>query len=106
MELHYRRGAIGGVTGSTFARFHDFEAYSSIDRITFEYMNKDIYVIRGDELMFIHTTLLRDEHFRTTIGKQQHGYRTEYERNVLGTGTEAANGNVWVVADLQVPWVS
>lgn len=102
VELHYLRGAILG-HGGTYARFHDWEGYSSIDRIVIEYMNKEVLTLRGDELQLYAFTQKHTD-WRTREAHLQHGHLTEHERNVLGTGTEASSTGVWTIVDLQLPF--
>ena len=103
LELHYQRGAITGITGSTYARFHDWEGYSSIDRIVIEYMNKEVLTFRGTELQ-LYALTAKDQEWRTREAHMQHGHLTEQERNVLGTGAEATATGVWTVVDLNMPF--
>lgn len=101
MQLLWKKGAITGHNG-TYARFHDWEGYSTIDRIVFEYMNKNVLVLRGDELQ-MYTFAFKNNKYRTREARNRHGDLTEYERNVLDTGSEATSPGVWCITDLQVP---
>jgi len=103
MELIWQRGVLTVSTPGTYARFNDWECYSSIDRIEFDYMNKIVHTVRGEQLYW-EMIRTRDPLYVSDMAYLGRGFLSESARNNLATGPEAANPGIWVVADLLVPW--
>jgi len=97
IELFYTRSAVTGLSGGSYIHFEPWEAYASIDRIVIEYMNKDVYTVRGEEL-FWDMIRNRDPQYIHLQQKNQGA-----DRNFLQM-IEDSRSPKQLVVDLQLPF--
>ena len=98
MDLLYRRQGVQGLDDTTsYVQFHDWEGYSSIDRIEMEYINKLVYSKTGEE-MYHEMMLTKDQNYISTQSHLQGHNRNDLEK------MQDATSEQWVVVDLGLPF--
>ena len=100
--LMFKRSQVAWQGGDgSYARFHDFEGYASIDKVVYNYMNKDVVITSGED-MYWEMKNNRDTKFQGLKKREQNG--DSHIQSVMAEKLADNGTGRWIFVDLLSPF--